>query len=132
MDEQTAVSSLKERSANLLFQRAESSFQASATGENPFCGDQLEVRVTLAPGPHGPTVESASFDGYACSLCMVTADLLIERSIGLDAKEAVEVKAEDLLKPFGNVKIGRTRMNCANLPLDLFRKAVSDAAETVA
>ena len=57
----------------------EGAYDGAATGENPFCGDALEVRVALERRACGLAVARASFEGYACSLCTASADVLMER-----------------------------------------------------
>lgn len=65
----------------------EGAYDGAATGENPFCGDALEVRVALERRACGLAVARASFEGYACSLCTASADVLMERASGMPAEE---------------------------------------------
>lgn len=52
---------------------------------NPTCGDEITLRVELAPG--GGTVETVRWDGQGCSISQASASVLT----GLVAGSAVEV-----------------------------------------
>ena len=127
MSPTTPNDAIKERAARPLHRGPASAHQATASGENPFCGDQLELGVSIAGGPDGDVIEGASFDGYACSLCLASADALLEKAIGMTTAQADLIEARDLIEALGGTKVGRTRMGCVTLPLKLFREAVTSA-----
>ena len=125
----TAVgNAIKERAASPHYRGPASVHQATASGVNPFCGDQLELGVSIAEGPDGVIIENASFDGYACSLCLASADALLEKAIGMATVQAELIEAQDLIEMLGGAKVGRTRMGCVTLPLRLLREAIASAA----
>ncbi|WP_158544720.1 iron-sulfur cluster assembly scaffold protein [Eggerthella sinensis] len=103
-------------------------FDGAAAGDNPFCGDAIEVRVSLGRGAEGVVLERAAFDGYACSLCAATADLLMERARGMAPAAVRALGPDDLLRWWGGLEVGRTRKGCVELPLSVLKRAL-DAAE---
>lgn len=103
----------------------------SAAGDNPFCGDSIEIRLRLQPAdgtgePWGESavIEDAAFDGYACSLCTAAADILLERVRGMRVGDALALGYDDLLALMGGPRVGRTRSGCVRLPLTVFARAV--------
>ena len=57
-------------------------FDACARGENPLCGDQVEVRVSFAPDA---TVADAAYEARGCAISMASADLMADVVRGRDA-----------------------------------------------
>ncbi len=57
-------------------------FDACAAGDNPMCGDQVEVRVKFAPDGG---VADAAFEARGCAISLASADLMAEAVRGLDA-----------------------------------------------
>ena len=101
-------------------------YDAEAEGDNPFCGDMLEVRVAVrSNGDDARIIERASFDGYACTLCTACADALMERVEGMDAREAASLTLDDILGLWGGLEVGRTRRGCAELPLVVLKRALA-------
>lgn len=101
-------------------------FDAEAGGDNPFCGDQLEVRVAVRPGADGaPVIERAAFDGYACTLCTACADALMEHVEGMPVRNAEALALDDVLGLWGGLEVGRTRRGCAELPLTVLKRALA-------
>ena len=92
----------------------------STKGDNPFCGDSLEVRLAL----RGGVVEKAAFEGYACTLCTACSDALMEAVTGMGAKRAAGLSFEDVCALWGGLEVGRTRKGCAELPLTVLKRAL--------
>jgi nitrogen fixation NifU-like protein len=57
-------------------------FDSSASGDNPLCGDQVEVRIKFAPDQ---TIAVAAFEARGCAISLASADLMAETIRGLDA-----------------------------------------------
>ena len=95
----------------------EGAYDGAATGENPFCGDALEVRVALERRACGLAVARASFEGYACSLCTASAE------------DAAVLTVDDVLRWWGGLEVGRTRKGCVDLPVSVFGRALALAVE---
>jgi nitrogen fixation protein NifU and related proteins len=54
---------------------------------NPTCGDEVTLRVALAPVPDGvPVVESVSWEGQGCSISQASASVLTELVTGADLR----------------------------------------------
>lgn len=97
---------------------------ASATGNNPFCGDDIELRIAVESGADGvPRVSEASFEGHACSLCAATADLLCEHIVGHPVEELGGLGLEELCALWGGLEVGRARQGCVTLPATVLARA---------
>lgn len=107
----------------------EGAYDGAVSGDNPFCGDALEVRVALERRDGGMAVARAAFDGYACSLCTASADVLMERAAGMSADEAAALTGDDVLRWWGGLEVGRTRRGCVDLPVSVFKRALETALE---
>lgn len=59
-------------------------FDASARGDNPMCGDRVELFLKL----QGDRIERASFLGRGCAVSQASASLLTELVPGLSRAEA--------------------------------------------
>lgn len=104
----------------------------SAAGENPFCGDELEVRLALRPGEEGPwVVDAAAFDGYGCTLCLAAADAVMEHVVGLPVAEAAQVDFDATCALIGGLEVGRTRRGCVDLVSRVVRAALATEAARV-
>lgn len=102
-----------------------------AHGDNPFCGDALDVFVHLCATENGEArIEEARFDGYACSLCTAAAEALLDAVSGVRVDEARRMTYDDLLGLLGNPSVGRTRSGCVRLPLTVLGRALEGANET--
>lgn len=100
-------------------------YDAEAKGDNPFCGDMLNVRVAVRPGESEVVIWRAAFDGYACTLCTACADVLMQRVEGMRVCEAKALSFEDMLALWGGLEVGRTRRGCVELPLIVLKRALA-------
>lgn len=102
----------------------------SAWGDNPFCGDELEVRALVRRDPlRGWVVERAAFDGYACTLCLAASDVLMEAVEGQPAVFARAATFDDICQLLGGLSVGRTRKGCVELPLTVLGRALAIVVE---
>ena len=60
-------------------------FDATAKGDNPMCGDR--VQVWLAYGP-GDTIDAAGFEARGCAISIASADLMAETVAGRSKTDA--------------------------------------------
>ena len=97
----------------------------SAAGDNPFCGDSIEMRVRIESDSDGVArIERGAFEGYACSLCTAAADVLLEHVAGMRIDEALAVGYDGLIALLGGPVVGRTRSGCVRLPVTVLARAL--------
>jgi nitrogen fixation NifU-like protein len=105
------------------------SFDVNARGDNPMCGDRVEVFVKLDPAGR---VERTGFEARGCAISVASADLMAEVVQGLAPAEvsalslrfAALVKtgeadddgALERLRPLAGVHEFPSRVKCATLP----------------
>ncbi|HJI12009.1 MAG TPA: iron-sulfur cluster assembly scaffold protein [Adlercreutzia equolifaciens] len=102
----------------------------TARGDNPFCGDELEVRAVVRHDPlRGWVVERAAFDGYACTLCLAASDVLMEAAEGQPVALVRATTLDDVCQLLGGLSVGRTRKGCVELPLTVLGRALATVVE---
>ncbi len=149
MSEAQAFNELRDLYQNVILDRGRNPhhmhrldpFDACAAGENPLCGDQVEVRVRFAGG----TVADAAFEARGCAISMASADLMAEVVRGRDAASIRGLAADfadlarngatasadpamAILQPLSGVSEYRSRVKCATLPWSALLAAL-DAAQ---
>lgn len=114
----------------------------SAKGDNPMCGDRVEVFIRRA----GDTISAASFAGRGCEISLASADLMCEAVAGLsldrarDLADEVEVMARTgrceacdeatrRLQPLSAVHDFPSRVKCVTLPWRALLAAVDGTKE---
>jgi nitrogen fixation NifU-like protein len=105
-------------------------FDGKGAGDNPMCGDQVEVRVLFAADG---AVADAAFEARGCAISLASADLMAEAVRGLDSarirvlatsfnmlartgklpEEAPELRT---LQVLAGVSEYPSRVKCATLP----------------
>lgn len=122
------------------------SFDYSARGDNPMCGDRVQVWVRA----DGDTIGQVGFDARGCAISVASADLMAEtvrgRSKG-DTKALFEAFREmartgrcpdcdaalseplDRLAPLSGVHEYPSRVKCATLPWHALMAALDGAKE---
>ncbi len=110
-------------------------FDATAKGDNPMCGDRVEVFFSY--GPDGRIVDPR-FDARGCAISIASADLMAEAVVGLAPEGARQVFARfrdmartgacpacdaqegdatmAMLRPLAGVHDYPSRVKCATLP----------------
>ena len=94
-----------------------------ASGENPLCGDSIQMAVWVT---EDGSLGDVCYDGYGCSLCIASAESLLEQAIGRNYADAREMTASDILTGLDGIAVGRTRMKCVELSLQTLKKAISE------
>jgi len=125
----------------------------SARGDNPLCGDKLELALSVRDG----VVERAGFEGSGCAISVASASLMTEAVAGRPVAEAEALferfhrlvagdedapgageeggdgddPAVAKLAVFGGVRRYPIRVKCATLPWHTLRAALRGADEEV-
>ena len=117
-------------------------FDRVAKGDNPMCGDRVEVRVRLADG----RIAETGFEARGCAISIASADLMAEavagqtptaiRSLSTRFRDMVRTGtcpdcAPDLeaLRPLSGVHEYPSRVKCATLPWDALLSALENDHE---
>ena len=117
-------------------------FDAAAKGDNPMCGDRVEVRIRM----DGDRLAEAGFEARGCAISVASADLMAEAVAGKTPAE-VRTLADDFramvrsgdcahcapgmqaLRPLAGVHDYPSRLKCATLPWDALLAALENANE---
>ena len=91
-------------------------------GENPMCGDTIEMDVVLDDGEE--TIEHVAFQGDGCAISQASASMLSEQLHGMDVDELQEMDRDDIVDMLG-VDISPMRIKCAVLA----EKVAQDGAD---
>jgi len=117
-----------ERSRSPRHMRCMDPFDASAEGDNPLCGDRIEVRLRYAADR---TIAEAAFEARGCAISLASADLMADIVQGRTADEVLALSAAfgDLVRsgttadiaiktlvPLAGVSEYPSRIKCATLP----------------
>jgi len=93
----------------------------SHVGENPMCGDRIELDVAL---DEEGRIERVAFQGEGCAISQAAASLLSEELPGLTIEELQAMDRDDVIELLG-VDISPMRVKCAVLA----EKVAQDGAE---
>lgn len=96
----------------------------TASGDNALCGDALTLAVRIELKDGRPVVHDVRYAGYACSLCLATADVLAQCVRGMDAHDAARLQLADVQQMWGGLNVGRARRDCVDLPVRTLREAL--------
>jgi nitrogen fixation NifU-like protein len=112
------------RKANLRYKRTVPHYDCALRGENPFCGDSIEVQVLFASDG---SLADIGYAGYACIVCEVAGDLLCEHVIG---KHPADILQFDLgsIEALLGTKVPPARQRCALLVLDTLKTLLTPAS----
>ncbi|MEE8271063.1 MAG: iron-sulfur cluster assembly scaffold protein [Alphaproteobacteria bacterium] len=112
---------------------------ASATVDNPLCGDRVTVEVSLDDG----RIAALAHVVRGCVLCHATASVLSSHAVGLNAAELHRIAQQfaamirnggqvpaawPVLQDFHPVRAAKSRHECVLLPFEAAEKAVTLAA----
>jgi nitrogen fixation NifU-like protein len=93
--------------------------------DNPLCGDI--IRIDLRLNERDEVVEAA-FSGQGCAISQASADLLMERIIGLAVEDVKKLNKDDILSMLG-IELGPVRLKCALLSLKVLKAGVYGLGE---
>ena len=124
---------------NPVHQRRLDPFDAAARGENPMCGDRVEVRIRL---DEAGTIAEAAFEARGCAISVASADLMAEAAAGrspADLRELAHVFGDMArtgdcpdclgdLRALSGVHDYPSRIRCATLPWTALVQALDEAA----
>jgi len=91
-------------------------------GENPMCGDTIEMDVVLDDDEE--VVERVAFRGDGCAISQASASMLSEQLAGMAVEDLKEMDRDDVIDMLG-VDISPMRVKCAVLA----EKVAQDGAE---
>jgi nitrogen fixation NifU-like protein len=94
----------------------------SHVGENPMCGDEIEMWVKLAEDDE--TIEFVSFEGDGCAISQASASMFSEKLQGTTIEELQAMDRDDVVDMLG-VDISPMRIKCAVLA----EKVAQDGAD---
>ena len=91
-------------------------------GENPMCGDTIEMDVVLDDDEE--TIEAVAFRGDGCAISQASASMLSEKLQGMTVEELRDLDRDDVTDMLG-VEISPMRVKCAVLA----EKVAQDGAD---
>ncbi|MFW5917931.1 MAG: Fe-S cluster assembly sulfur transfer protein SufU [Haloferacaceae archaeon] len=94
----------------------------SHVGENPSCGDTIQIDVELAED--GETIERVAFSGDGCAISQASASMLTQQLRGKSLEELEAMDTDDITDMLG-VDISPMRIKCAVLA----RQVAQDGAK---
>lgn len=100
---------------------------AHAEGQNPLCGD--EVNIYVAFGEDGETIEEVKFDGRGCAISQAATSMLTEMVQGKKIADVAALPKEALLEEIG-IPLTPVRLKCAILGLGVLKVALHRAKGT--
>jgi nitrogen fixation NifU-like protein len=86
---------------------------------NPLCGDLVQVTGVISAG----SLLQAAFHGKGCVISQAAASLLLEKYVGCQLNDILNLKSADILNLIG-MELGPNRINCAILPLIALQKGI--------
>ncbi len=112
-------------------------FDAAAKGDNPMCGDRVEVRLRCDSG----RIAETAFEARGCAISIASADLMADAVAGLSRDEIRALSdrframvrtgecpacggALETLRPLSGVHEYPSRVKCATLPWDALLAAL--------
>ena len=127
-----------DRSRHPRHQRRLDPFDGAAKGDNPMCGDRVEVRIRMADG----RVAEAGFEARGCAISVASADLMAAAVTGRSPAETRDLaqlframvqtgQCPDCagmatLQPLAGVHEFKSRLKCATLPWDALLGALEN------
>lgn len=82
-------------------------------GENPLCGDVLEISVRL---DEDDRIEAARFEGQGCAISQASTDIFLSRIEDAPIEDVLAMDEDELVEMLG-IDVPPLRVKCAVLPL---------------
>jgi nitrogen fixation NifU-like protein len=118
-DEQFARELILDHSRNPRHHGAIEQADASAEGQNPLCGDELQIDLKIDDG----VISDIRFSGQGCSISQAATSLLTEVVVGKRVEEAAALEREDVTGLIG-IPLSPVRLKCALLGLGVLKVAL--------
>jgi nitrogen fixation NifU-like protein len=93
--------------------------EASAEGQNPLCGDELQIDLRIADGK----ITDIGFHGQGCSISQAATSMLTEVVVGKTVEEAAALESDDITGLIG-IPLSPVRLKCALLGLGVLKVAL--------
>lgn len=94
-------------------------YNAEATGQNPLCGDVVQVQLQLQAG----SITKMGFTGQGCVISTAAGSLLSEQMNGCPIADVLELRLTDVEKLLG-VRLPLPRIKCGLLVLEAVQTAL--------
>lgn len=88
-------------------------------GQNPLCGDEIEVFITL----DNSRIKDVRFNGSGCAISQAAASMLTERIKGASLEDVKTLERDDVVSLLG-IPISATRVKCAILALVVVKQGI--------
>jgi nitrogen fixation protein NifU and related proteins len=93
--------------------------EASAEGQNPLCGDELQIDLRIEDGK----IADIGFHGQGCSISQAATSMLTEVVVGKTVEEAAALESDDITGLIG-IPLSPVRLKCALLGLGVLKVAL--------
>ncbi len=89
-------------------------------GTGTQCGDAINLYIKLEQG----IIKDAKFDGEACVLSTLSADIFLSKIIGMNIKDAMSISDQSYLENFP-ISVSPGRIGCVLLPLRTLKGGIN-------
>jgi nitrogen fixation NifU-like protein len=124
-DEQMARELILDHSRNPRHQRTIENPDATAEGQNPLCGDELQIDLKITDGK----IADVSFHGQGCSISQAATSMLSEIVVGKTVEDAAAIESDDVTGLIG-IPLSPVRLKCALLGLGVLKVALHRHSNT--
>ncbi|MFQ5427288.1 MAG: Fe-S cluster assembly sulfur transfer protein SufU [Gaiellales bacterium] len=98
---------------------------AHASGQNPLCGDEVDITVSL----RGEIVDDVRFTGRGCAISQAATSMLTDLARGRTVDDVAGMERQELLDEIG-IQLSPVRLKCAILGLGVLKVALHKARGT--
>ncbi len=97
----------------------------SSKGNNPLCGDQVEIFAEVKDDK----ISDIKFSGSGCAISMASASMLTDKIKGMEVDKIKNIKDKDIFKMIGT-DLGVVRAKCGLLGLKTLIKGANEYKES--